>query len=121
MTFFELQEALREACPEDRKLTITIVTGLATFSSVPANKDSKDQAVRTFPITDESISQIPSVADIPLAALESLYGEEYAYAYAKAWAEKHKAETPEVETAKSEFASKREEKRVTSQRAHKAK
>ena len=55
MTFFELQEALREACPEDRKLTITIVTGLATFSSAPANKDSKDQVVRTFPATDEDI------------------------------------------------------------------
>jgi hypothetical protein len=55
MTFFELQEALREACPEDRKLTVTIVTGLATFSSLPRYKDSKDPAVRTFPVTDEDI------------------------------------------------------------------
>lgn len=56
MTFFELQEALRDACPDDRKLTITIVTGLATFSSAPRNKDSKDVAVRTFPVTDEDIT-----------------------------------------------------------------
>lgn len=56
MTFFELQEALREACPEDRKLTVTIVTGLATFSSLPRSKDSKDPAVRTFPATDSEIA-----------------------------------------------------------------
>lgn len=55
MNFFELQEALRDACPDDRKLTITIVTGLATFSSSPRNKDSKDAGVRTFPVTDEDI------------------------------------------------------------------
>jgi len=55
MTLFELQEALREACPEDRKLTVTIVTGLTTFSSLPRYKDSTDPAVRTFPTTDEDI------------------------------------------------------------------
>lgn len=57
MTFFELQEALREACPDDRKLTVTIVTGLATFSSAPRYKDSKDVAVRTFPATDSEIAE----------------------------------------------------------------
>ena len=55
MTFLELQKALAEACPEDRKLTVTIVTGLTTFSSLPRYKDSKDPAVRTFPATDEDI------------------------------------------------------------------
>jgi hypothetical protein len=55
MTFFELQEALREACPEDRKLTVTIVTGLVTFSSTPRYKDSKDPAVRTFPVSGEEV------------------------------------------------------------------
>ena len=57
MTFFELQEALREACPEDRKLTVTIVTGLATFSSLPRYKESKDPAVRTFPVTSEEMEK----------------------------------------------------------------
>jgi len=57
MTFLELQKALAEACPEDRKLTVTIVTGLTTFSSLPRSKDSKDAAVRTFPVTDSEIAE----------------------------------------------------------------
>lgn len=128
MTPDQFATALAEFAPDDTKVIMSSTTDTVVFSAIPRSKDSDSLPERHFSTTPFEVSDEGN--PIMRKALETLFPEQVAKILPDATKEteltaaeeKSKERVAEkIHDAKPEFASKREEKRVTSQRNLKAK